>query len=274
VRDLLSSQRLKNVSILAKLVSSIGERSSASLKDLSSDPSKNARSHVLSIRCAHSPIESESASPTLKLDEDLLDISGKIFSRPCEFVIGITDYKLFPNSDLPEVAFIGRSNVGKSSLLNSLVKRKGLARVSVTPGRTQQVNFFQLGQDMMLVDLPGYGFAKAPKNLVKSWERMSLGYLKNRVNLKRLFLLIDSRHGFKANDLEFMSTLDKFAISYQVILTKIDKTNKAKILETIEFARNNIEKHAAMFPEIILSSSKAGHGIADLRAYIYSCVGK
>jgi len=124
-----------------------------------------------------------------------------LFRLPCNFLIGVTDYKLFPSPDVPEFAFIGRSNVGKSSLLNALVNKKGLARVSVTPGRTQQINFFQLSNVVRLVDLPGYGFAKAPKNLVKAWERMSLGYLKNRSNLKCVFLLIDSRHGFKKNRL-------------------------------------------------------------------------
>lgn len=210
----------------------------------------------------------------LNYDKSLIDEAGRYFSSPCQFVIGITDYKLFPKENLPEFAFIGRSNVGKSSLLNSLTKHKGLARVSVTPGRTQQVNFFRLGnvtdKSLMLVDLPGYGFAKAPKNLVKAWERMSLGYLKNRPNLKRLFLLIDARHGFKKNDLEFMSKLEKFGIIYQVVLTKLDKTNKEQVLSIIDFAKENVTFHASMFPDIILSSSKASHGIEDLRNYIYN----
>lgn len=199
----------------------------------------------------------------------------RFFSSPCKFVIGASDYSLFPKENIPEFAFIGRSNVGKSSLLNALVKHKGLARVSVTPGRTQQVNFFQLDDkktsSIMLVDLPGYGFAKAPKNLVKAWERMSLGYLKNSTNLKRLFLLIDSRHGFKSNDLEFMEQLDKFAISYQIVLTKLDKTNKLELEKIIQFAKEHIVKHPAMFPDIVLSSSKAGYGIVDLRNYILNC---
>lgn len=207
----------------------------------------------------------------LNYNLEQLNTVEKFFSSPCKFVIGATDFNLFPTSGLPEFAFIGRSNVGKSSLLNTLVKHKGLARVSVTPGRTQQVNFFCLAEKLMLVDLPGYGFAKAPKNLVKAWERMSLGYLKNSNKLKRLFLLIDSRHGFKANDLEFMDQLDKFAVPYQIILTKIDKTNKEQIEKIIAFAREIIIKHAAMFPDIVLSSSKAGHGVADIRNYILSC---
>lgn len=210
----------------------------------------------------------------LNYKAELMSDAERFFSSPCQFVIGITDYSLFPPDEIPEFAFIGRSNVGKSTLLNKLVKRKGLARVSVTPGRTQQVNFFKLeeksGRSIMLADLPGYGFAKAPKNLVKAWERMSLGYLKNRKSLKRLFLLIDSRHGFKVKDLEFMSQLDKFAVPYQIVLTKLDKTNKEQIDKTIEIAKEHILNHAAMFPDIILSSSKAGHGIDDLRNYIYN----
>ena len=206
----------------------------------------------------------------LNYNAELEKDAERFFSSPCQFVIGVTDYTIFPPANMPEFAFIGRSNVGKSSLLNSLVKHKGLARVSVTPGRTQQVNFFSLANKVMLVDLPGYGFAKAPKNLVKAWERMSLGYLKNRASLKRLFLLIDSRHGFKANDLEFMAQLDKFAVPYQIVLTKIDKTNKEQIQKIIAFAKENIVKHAAMFPDIVLSSSKAGHGVLELRNYIYN----
>ena len=210
----------------------------------------------------------------LKYNADLLDDARRYFSSPCQFVIGVTDYSIFPPAEIAEFAFIGRSNVGKSSLLNALVNHKGLARVSVTPGRTQQVNFFQLGDKankaLMLVDLPGYGFAKAPKNLVKAWERMSLGYLKNRKSLKRLFLLIDARHGFKKNDLDFMNQLEKFGIVYQIILTKLDKTNKEQVKAIIAFAKENSIYHASMFPDIVLCSSKVGYGIAELRNYIYN----
>lgn len=208
----------------------------------------------------------------LNYDLNLASDAERVFSAPCKFVIGVTDYAIFPPPELPEFAFIGRSNVGKSSLLNALVKQKALARVSVTPGRTQQVNFFRLGDFAMLVDLPGYGFAKAPKNLVKAWERMSLGYLKNRTSLKRLFLLIDARHGFKKNDLEFMAQLDKFAISYQIVLTKLDKTNREQVDSIIAFAKEEIIFHASMFPDIILSSSKQGYGILDLRTYVYNAL--
>lgn len=208
----------------------------------------------------------------LNCNLDFLKETERFFSAPGKFIIGVTDFALFPEEDIPEYAFIGRSNVGKSSLLNSLLKQKGLARVSVTPGRTQQVNFFSLNNRIMFVDLPGYGFAKAPKNLVKAWERMSLGYLKNRKNLIRLFLLIDSRHGFKNNDIEFMVQLDKFAIPYQVIFTKMDKTNKEQIEKNIEQARKIVLTHAAMFPDVVLTSSKSGKGIEILRSYILSKV--
>lgn len=209
-------------------------------------------------------------SNELNCDYSLAQEADKCFCLPCKFLIGTCDYRLFPKSDMPEFAFIGRSNVGKSSILNALVKQKKLARVSVTPGRTQQVNFFEIDNKLLLVDLPGYGFAKAPVNLVKSWERMSLGYLKNSINLKRLFLLIDSRHGFKNNDLDFMDQLDKNAISYQIVLTKLDKTNKSSIESIVSFARDNFQNHPAMFPDIILSSSKENYGIMDLRTYIYN----
>ena len=212
------------------------------------------------------------AEKNLICDFDFTNEADRFFSSPCNFIIGATDYSLFPKLDLPEFAFIGRSNVGKSSLLNALVKQKSLARVSVTPGRTQQVNFFCLADKVTFVDLPGYGFAKAPKNLVRAWERMSLGYLKNRINLKRLFLLIDSRHGLKKNDLEFMEQLNKFAIPYQIVLTKIDKTNKEQIDSILSFMRLNIINHAALFPDVIISSSKRGLGIETLRTYIYNAL--
>ncbi len=209
------------------------------------------------------------AGEKLNYNPDLIKSADKLFSAPCKFVIGVTDYSLFPAPNLPEFAFIGRSNVGKSSLLNALVKQKALARVSVTPGRTQQVNFFCLDNKAMLVDLPGYGFANAPRNLVKAWERMSLGYLKNRANLQRLFLLIDSRHGFKRTDLEFMEQLAKFGISYQVVLTKLDKTNFAQVEAIINYIKSSSAEHASMFQDIVLSSSKEGYGLSELRTYVY-----
>ncbi len=209
-------------------------------------------------------------SRDLNFNESTLEIADKFFSAQCRFVVGTTDFNVFPPTDKPEIAFIGRSNVGKSSIINELVKQKALARVSVTPGRTQQVNFFCLNNQLNLVDLPGYGFAKAPKNLVKAWERMSLGYLKNRDNLKRLFLLIDSRHGFKVSDMEFIDQLNKFAINFQVVLTKTDKANKDEITKTISLAKEMVKASAAMFPDLILTSSKNDQGIKEIRNYIYN----
>jgi len=198
------------------------------------------------------------------------ETANRFFSAPCKFIMGTKDYDLFPQENLAEFAFIGRSNVGKSSLINALVKQKGLARVSVTPGRTQQINFFDLGEILRLVDLPGYGYAKAPINLVKSWERMTLGYLKNRRNLRKLFLLIDSRHGFKQNDLDFMEKLSKLIIPYQIILTKADKTNKQELEKILTFFQNIAHNYVTMLPNLIISSGKHGHGINDLRVNILS----
>ncbi len=203
------------------------------------------------------------------MDKEKENDLERLFKASCKFVLGTTDFNHFPNSDLPEFAFIGRSNVGKSSLINALVNQKSLARVSVTPGRTQQVNFFDLGGKFMLIDLPGYGFAKAPKNLVKAWERMSLGYLKNRKNLKLLFLLIDSRHGFKKSDLEFMAQLNNFGINYQIVLTKVDKSNNELIKSIINFITINVSLNPAMLQDVIITSSKNKKGLNFLRASIY-----
>lgn len=208
----------------------------------------------------------------LNYNSHLQNDAEKLFNSSCKFVIGTTNYNIFPDGDLPEFAFIGRSNVGKSSLLNALVRQNKLARVSVTPGRTQQINFFSLNEKIMLVDLPGYGFAKAPVNLVKSWERMTIGYLKSRVNLKKLFLLIDARHGFKENDLKFMEQMDKFAIGYQVVLTKLDKTNQEQVTKIIDFAKSIIGNHPAMFQDMLLSSSKKNYSLTEIKTYIYSSI--
>ncbi len=204
------------------------------------------------------------------LSENYSPKIDSFFNLPCNFIIGTTDFNLYPKSQIPEFAFIGRSNVGKSSMLNALVNRKSLARVSVTPGRTQQVNFFSLKDKLILVDLPGYGFANAPKNLVKSWERMSLGYLKNSLALRRLFLLIDSRHGFKDSDFSFMDQLKKFGIGYQIILTKVDKTNQENIEKIVQYLKNNIASFPSLLPHIFLSSSKNGLGINEIRTQMYN----
>lgn len=173
-----------------------------------------------------------------------------------------------PAPDLPEIAFAGRSNVGKSSLVNALTGRKTLARTSGDPGRTRELNFFDLGGRMRMVDLPGYGFAKAPKEVAQRWTRLTQSYLRGRVNLKRIFLLIDSRHGVKKSDEEVMADLDKSAVVYQVVLTKMDKLKAAEQDAVIARTLQQLARRPAAFPKIGATSSSKKTGIDDLRADI------
>ncbi|MBN2676116.1 MAG: YihA family ribosome biogenesis GTP-binding protein [Alphaproteobacteria bacterium] len=170
-----------------------------------------------------------------------------------------------PVSDLVEVAFVGRSNVGKSSLINALTQTKGLARISSTPGRTQSLNFFNWDKQIMLVDLPGYGYAKAPKKLAKSWQGLMKDYLRGRVPLKRVFLLVDSRHGVKENDVEMMKMLDECAITYQLVFTKSDKISDKQAIKLQEETVVQYKKHPALFPRILMTSSEKGQGMDILR---------
>jgi len=191
-----------------------------------------------------------------------------LFAKECEFAVGTATLDRLPSADLPEVAFAGRSNVGKSSLINALTGRNSLARTSNTPGRTQQLNFFDLGKRLMLVDLPGYGYAQAPKHLVAGWNQLVNDYLRGRVVLKRCYVLIDSRHGLKEVDREVMTMLDKAAVTYQVVLTKADKI-KPSALENMKTAvLAEISRRPAAFPEILSTSSESGFGIPELRAVI------
>ncbi|ODS01631.1 GTP-binding protein [Methyloceanibacter superfactus] len=193
-----------------------------------------------------------------------------LFKAPCVFVKGVTKIEDLPADDKPEVAFAGRSNVGKSSLINALTGRKTLARVSVTPGRTRELNFFTLGHDaeLYLVDMPGYGYAKAPKTAVRGWTRLIGDYLKGRRELKRVFLLVDARHGIKANDRETMKLMDVSAVSYQAVLTKADKPKQSELDAVIAKVGEELAKHPAAYPQILATSARTGMGVPDLRAAV------
>ncbi len=203
----------------------------------------------------------------------------RFFARPWIFVRGAPAMKFLPPEGPPEIAFAGRSNVGKSSLINALLGRKGLARTSNTPGRTQELNFFVpdgYGGEttalppIALVDMPGYGYAKAPKDQVDAWTRLVFSYLRGRVSLKRVFLLVDARHGIKPNDAEVMGLLDKAAVSYQIVLTKIDKIKAPAVPKLVEATAAAIAKRPAAFPRILSTSSEKGVGLDDLKAEIQS----
>lgn len=191
-----------------------------------------------------------------------------LFAGPVDFLKGVVAMGGLPAPDRPEICFAGRSNVGKSSLINALTGRKGLARASNTPGRTQEINYFTLGDHGYLVDLPGYGFAKAPLAVVAKWQALLKSYLAGRPNLRRAFCLIDSRHGIKAVDHEIMALLDRSAVPFQVVLTKADKLAPSAIPPLLQQVEAELQKHPAAFPQLVLTSSDKGQGIATLRAII------
>ena len=200
-------------------------------------------------------------------DEASLEKGRKLFAGETEFLKGVVAMNGLPPADRVEVCFAGRSNVGKSSLINALTGRKGLARASNTPGRTQEINFFTAG-DIYVVDLPGYGFANAPVAVVEKWQRLLKQYLSGRQTLRRVFVLIDARHGAKAVDEEIMTLLDKSAVTFQVVMTKTDKIKGKALTEALDKTRAALSKHPAAFPELIFTSSEKGDGIATLRAVI------
>lgn len=202
-------------------------------------------------------------------DAEQLEAGRKLLASPCTFVLGVASLSQLPPDDqMEEIAFAGRSNVGKSSLINALTGRKSLAKTSNTPGRTQQLNYFNLADCLFLVDLPGYGFAKAPESMVKKWQKTIFAYLQGRVNLKRVFLLIDSRHGIKKVDRNIMEMLDKAAVTYQIILTKSDKISAAELEKVLAQTQAETAKHAAAYVDVIVTSSEKGFGIDELRAEI------
>ncbi|MCB2050712.1 MAG: YihA family ribosome biogenesis GTP-binding protein [Novosphingobium sp.] len=196
----------------------------------------------------------------------------KLFSGRVEFLKSAPALKFLPDPDYPEIAFCGRSNVGKSSLINAVTGRKAIARASVTPGRTQELNFFEVGEPtrFRLVDMPGYGFAKAPPKVVETWRRLVRDFLRGRVPLRRTLLLVDSRHGIKPVDLEMMQMLDEAAAGYRIVLTKADKIKASALEEVTAATEAEARKHAAAFPQVHVTSAEKGMGIAALRAAVLS----
>ena len=206
--------------------------------------------------------------------EALAKEAARLFSGRVEFLLSAPKLDFLPEPNAPEIAFCGRSNVGKSSLLNALTGRKAIARTSVTPGRTQELNFFEVGEptQFRLVDMPGYGFAKAPIKVVERWKQLVRTYLRGRAVLKRTLVLVDARHGPKAVDLEMMKMLDEAAVGYRLVLTKADKIKASELAAVLAATEAEARKHAAAFPVVHVTSAEKGMGIAELRAAVLADV--
>ncbi|PZO88796.1 MAG: YihA family ribosome biogenesis GTP-binding protein [Micavibrio aeruginosavorus] len=197
-----------------------------------------------------------------------IEEARKIFAGNCDFMWGSADLKQLPPPDFTEIAFAGRSNVGKSSLVNALTNRNTLAKTSNTPGRTQQLNFFNLGGHVYLVDMPGYGYAKVSKQTRNNWDNLIFEYLRGRPNLRSVLILIDSRHGLKESDVHLMGLLDKAAVNYRIVLTKADKTSAKELAEICANIKAALQKHPAAYPDVFATSSESGAGMEELRAAI------
>jgi GTP-binding protein len=213
-------------------------------------------------------------SKPVSKDDPLAAEAARLFSGRVEFLLSAPRLDVLPEPDAPEIAFCGRSNVGKSSLLNALTGRKAIARTSVTPGRTQELNFFEVGDptQFRLVDMPGYGFAKAPVKVVERWRQLVRTYLRGRAVLKRTLVLIDARHGVKPVDLEIMKMLDEAAVGYRLVLTKADKIKASELAAMLAATEAEARKHPAAFPVVHATSAEKGMGIAELRAAVLSDV--
>jgi GTP-binding protein len=210
--------------------------------------------------------------PSFGQDERLRKETERLFRQPCVFVKGVVNAAGLPDDPIPEVAFAGRSNVGKSSLLNAMIGHGSLARTSNTPGRTRELNYFRLGDTLHIVDMPGYGYARAPKAMVAGWQRLVYDYLRGRPQLERVFLLIDSRHGIKPNDRDAMTLMDKSAVSYQLVLTKIDKLKRQELEQVMSATLDEIAKHPAAFPELIATSAEKRTGMDELRQAVIRAI--
>ena len=204
----------------------------------------------------------------LAFTDDEIETARVLFAQPCLFMMGAVKMDGMPTADFPEVAFAGRSNVGKSSLINGLVNQNHLARASNSPGRTREVNFFVLAEQLRLVDLPGYGFARVSKTVADKFQDLGRAYLRGRVNLRRVYLRIDARHGLKAVDAEALDALDVAAVSYQIVLTKADKIKPAEVEAVVAATQKAIAKRPAAFPKVLATSSEKGDGLPELRAEI------
>lgn len=201
---------------------------------------------------------------------ELAERAGKLFSGRVEFLLSAPQLKFLPEASVPEIAFCGRSNVGKSSLLNALTGRRSIARTSVTPGRTQELNFFEVGEptQFRLVDMPGYGFAKAPVKVVQKWKHLVNDFLRGRTVLKRTLVLVDARHGIKPVDLEMMKMLDEAAATYRVVLTKADKIKASELAKVVAATEAEAKKHPAAYPQLHVTSAEKKTGIEELRAAV------